>query len=87
MCSSTEAQRRRSVGTTRTKELLVSNRRFGNIGKDGVSHFELLQNALRDGATLLYCAFDLMFADAEDDGSCRYLNARSGSRPSFRVTS
>jgi bifunctional non-homologous end joining protein LigD len=36
------------------------------IGKDGVSHFQLLQNALRHKATLLYCAFDLMFADGED---------------------
>jgi bifunctional non-homologous end joining protein LigD len=31
------------------------------VGKDGVSHFELLQNALRHEAKLLYCAFDLMF--------------------------
>src|SRR6201994_5031100 len=36
------------------------------IGKDGVSHFQLLQNALRHEAKLLYCAFDLMFADGED---------------------
>ena len=36
------------------------------IGKDGVSHFQLLQNALRQEAKLLYCAFDLMFADGED---------------------
>src|SRR6201997_2554249 len=36
------------------------------IGKDGVSHFQLLQNALRHEAKLLYCAFDLMFADRED---------------------
>ncbi|WP_370157297.1 non-homologous end-joining DNA ligase [Bradyrhizobium ottawaense] len=35
-------------------------------GKDGVSHFQLLQNALRHEAKLLYCAFDLMFADGED---------------------
>ncbi|MBV8922148.1 MAG: hypothetical protein JOZ76_29440 [Bradyrhizobium sp.] len=33
---------------------------------DGVSHFQLLQNALRYEAKLLYCAFDLMFADGED---------------------
>jgi ATP-dependent DNA ligase len=32
------------------------------IGKDGASHFQLLQNALRHEAKLLYCAFDLMFA-------------------------
>jgi len=36
------------------------------IGKDGVSHFQLLQNALRHEAKLLYCAFDLMFMDGED---------------------
>src|SRR5437870_1813892 len=36
------------------------------IGKDGVSHFQLLQNALRHEAKLLYCAFDLMFENAED---------------------
>jgi bifunctional non-homologous end joining protein LigD len=36
------------------------------IGKDGVSHFQLLQNAPRHEAKLLYCAFDLMFADGED---------------------
>jgi bifunctional non-homologous end joining protein LigD len=36
------------------------------IGKDGVSHFQLLQNALRHEAKLLYCAFDLLFADGED---------------------
>jgi bifunctional non-homologous end joining protein LigD len=36
------------------------------IGEDGVSHFQLLQNALRHEAKLLYCVFDLMFADGED---------------------
>src|SRR3954454_22469069 len=36
------------------------------IGKDGVSHFQLLQNALRHEANLQYCAFDLMFQDEED---------------------
>ncbi|MFB9262227.1 non-homologous end-joining DNA ligase [Bradyrhizobium erythrophlei] len=36
------------------------------IGDDGVSHFQLLQNALRHEAKLLYCAFDLMFEDGED---------------------
>jgi bifunctional non-homologous end joining protein LigD len=36
------------------------------LGKDGVSHFQLLQNALRHEAKLLYCAFDLMFAKGED---------------------
>src|SRR4029078_5325337 len=36
------------------------------IGKDGVSHFQSLQNALRHEAKLLYCAFDLMFENAAD---------------------
>ena len=36
------------------------------IGNDGVSHFQLLQNALRQEAKLLYCTFDLMFAEGED---------------------
>src|SRR5580704_6206249 len=36
------------------------------IGKDGVSHFQLLQNALRHEAKLQYCAFDLMFQNGED---------------------
>src|SRR3979490_938156 len=36
------------------------------IGKDGVSHFQLLQNALRHEAKLLFCAFDLMFENAID---------------------
>jgi bifunctional non-homologous end joining protein LigD len=36
------------------------------LDKDGVSHFQLLQNALRNEAKLQYCAFDLMFHDGED---------------------
>src|SRR3978361_1029380 len=36
------------------------------LDQDGVSRFQLLQNALRDEAKLLYCAFDLMFHDGED---------------------
>src|ERR1700750_2007083 len=36
------------------------------IGRDGASRFQLLQNALRHEAKLLYCAFDLMFMDGED---------------------
>src|SRR3954469_8973860 len=35
------------------------------IGKDGM-HFQLLQNALRHEAKLLYCAFDLTFENAAD---------------------
>ena len=36
------------------------------IGKDGVSHFQLLQNALGYETKLLYCAFDLTFENGED---------------------
>ena len=36
------------------------------IGIDGLSHFQLLQNARRHEAKLQYCAFDLMFQDGED---------------------
>src|SRR6476469_9416216 len=36
------------------------------LDKAGVSHFQLLQNALRHEAKLLYCAFDLTFAAGED---------------------
>jgi bifunctional non-homologous end joining protein LigD len=36
------------------------------LDANGVSHFQLLQNALRNEAKLRYCAFDLMFHDQED---------------------
>jgi len=36
------------------------------LDENGISHFQLLQNALRHKAKLLYCAFDLMFHDGED---------------------
>ena len=36
------------------------------LDKNGVSHFQLLQNALRHEAKLLYCAFDLMFCAGKD---------------------
>jgi bifunctional non-homologous end joining protein LigD len=36
------------------------------LDSSGVSHFQLLQNALRNEAKLQYCAFDLMFHDGED---------------------
>jgi bifunctional non-homologous end joining protein LigD len=36
------------------------------LDTNGVSHFQLLQNALRSKAKLQYCAFDLMFLDGED---------------------
>jgi bifunctional non-homologous end joining protein LigD len=35
------------------------------LDKNGVSHFQLMQNALRHEAKLLYCAFDLMFYDGD----------------------
>ncbi|MCS3931990.1 hypothetical protein M2175_007021 [Bradyrhizobium elkanii] len=36
------------------------------IGKDGASHFQLLQNAPRHEARLQYFVFDLMFQEGED---------------------
>jgi bifunctional non-homologous end joining protein LigD len=36
------------------------------IGADGLSHFQLLQNARRHEAKLKYWAFDLMFQDGDD---------------------
>ena len=36
------------------------------LDENGVSHFQLLQNALRREAKLRYCAFDVMFCDGED---------------------
>jgi len=36
------------------------------LDANGVSHFQLLQNALRKKAKLHYCAFDLMFQNGED---------------------
>ena len=33
---------------------------------NGISHFQLLQNALRHKAKLLYCAFDLIFLNGEN---------------------
>ena len=36
------------------------------LDTDGVSHFQLLQNALRTEAKLHYCVFDLMFHGGED---------------------
>lgn len=36
------------------------------LDDNGVSHFQLLQNALPRKAKLLYCTFDLMFQDGED---------------------
>jgi bifunctional non-homologous end joining protein LigD len=36
------------------------------VGSDGLSHFQLLQNARRHEAKLQYCVFDLMFQDGDD---------------------
>jgi bifunctional non-homologous end joining protein LigD len=36
------------------------------LGRDGVSHFQLLQNARRREAKLQYCAFDLIFHAGDD---------------------
>jgi bifunctional non-homologous end joining protein LigD len=36
------------------------------LDRRGISHFQLLQNALRAEATLRYCIFDLMFLEDED---------------------
>jgi len=36
------------------------------LDENGVSHFQLMQNALRHEAKLQYCAFDLMFHDGGD---------------------
>ena len=36
------------------------------LDADGISRFQLLQNALRAAASLRYCIFDLMFLDGED---------------------
>src|SRR5258706_4078051 len=36
------------------------------LDAQGVSRFQLLQNALRSEARLLYCTFDIMFIDRED---------------------
>src|SRR6478672_10699989 len=36
------------------------------LGKNGISRFQLLQNALRHEVKLLYCAFDLMFENRDD---------------------
>ncbi|MGA7323146.1 MAG: non-homologous end-joining DNA ligase, partial [Rhodomicrobium sp.] len=36
------------------------------LDAQGISRFQLLQNALRSEAKLLYCLFDIMFLDGED---------------------
>jgi bifunctional non-homologous end joining protein LigD len=46
------------------------------LDEEGVSHFQLLQNALRQKARLLYCAFDLMFQDGDDLRRCELLERK-----------
>jgi bifunctional non-homologous end joining protein LigD len=53
-------------GLERVKGDAVVDGELVAIGNDGVSHFQLLQNARRHEATLQYCAFDLMFQDRKD---------------------
>src|SRR5947209_1542760 len=60
-------------------------RRNGRDGKYGVSHFQLLQNALRHEAKLLYCAFELMFENGEDIRRLLCWSGKSASGPSCRV--
>jgi bifunctional non-homologous end joining protein LigD len=49
-----------------TKNDAVIDGELVAIGSDGLSHFQLLQNARRREAKLQYCAFDLMFQEGED---------------------
>ena len=48
------------------------------IGKDGVSHFQLLQNALRHEAKLLYCASISCFRTQRTCANSLFSSARSG---------
>ena len=57
------------------------------LDKNGISHFQLLQNALRHEAKLLYCAFDLMFLDGEDLRDLTLLDAKSCSKTFCRAIS
>ena len=54
-----QALERLNVDAVLDGELVALDRR-------GISHFQLLQNALRAEATLRYCIFDLMFLEGED---------------------
>ena len=56
------------------------------LDKAGVSHFQLLQNALRHEAKLLYCAFDLTFCDGEDLRGLTLLERKKRLKKSCRVT-
>jgi bifunctional non-homologous end joining protein LigD len=50
----------------RVKSDVVLDGELVALDQHGVSRFQLLQNALRHEAKLLYCVFDLMFCDGED---------------------
>jgi bifunctional non-homologous end joining protein LigD len=54
-----QALERLKVDAVLDGELVALDRR-------GISHFQLLQNALRADATLRYCVFDLMFLESQD---------------------
>jgi bifunctional non-homologous end joining protein LigD len=54
----------------------VINGELVALDKKGVSHFQLLQNARRHEAKLLYCVFD--FRRANGIGVLRQSNAASG---------
>jgi bifunctional non-homologous end joining protein LigD len=54
-----QALERLNVDAVLDGELVALDRR-------GISHFQLLQNALRVEATLRYCVFDLIFLEGED---------------------
>jgi ATP-dependent DNA ligase len=56
-------------------------------GKHGISHFQLLQNALRHEAKLLYCAFEISCSRMEKTcGNYLSLSGRKGSKPFYPAT-
>ena len=50
----------------RLKSDVVLDGELVALDQHGVSRFQLLQNALRHEAKLLFCVFDLMFCDGKD---------------------
>jgi len=54
-----------AVGKLKPQTLLLDGE-VVVFDKQNVSHFQLLQNALRHEAKLQYCAFDLIFQNGED---------------------
>ena len=57
------------------------------LDKDGVSHFQLLQNALRHEASSFIALSTLCFMTKKIYAGSRYLNAKSVSRRSCRAIS